>query len=218
MADGLTIVDLTVKRSDKLMFEKFSLSLQPGELVALTGPNGVGKSSLALTIMGHPSCMVVEGTIKLDETDLLTLKTHERARLGLFLAHQEPPAIPGVTVANALHTMSELVRPNLTTAQFFDELRAGLQRLDLPESFGDRPLHANFSGGEKKRAELLSLLILKPKYAILDEIDAGLDATARALTIHILAELRSAGTGLLIITHNDNWLKDLQPSQEYHLG
>lgn len=214
----LDVKGLSVKRGDKVVLSDISLSVAPGELVALVGPNGVGKSTLALTLLGHPSCQVVTGLMQLDDVDLGSLKTHERAKLGLFLAHQEPPVIAGVSVANALRAASDATRAQpYSTAEFFDRLRSSITRLGLSDDFVNRNLHEAFSGGEKKRAELLALLMVSPKYAILDEIDSGMDAEARTLTKNILAEMRLAGTGFLVISHNDAFIEELRATSKISL-
>jgi Fe-S cluster assembly ATP-binding protein len=215
----LSVNNLSVRRGGKDVLHDVSLSVDAGELVALVGPNGVGKSTLAMTLLGHPSCQVMSGSMTLDGVDLTSLKTHERARHGLFLAHQEPPVIPGVSVANALRAASDAVRPTpYTTAEFFDHLRAALSRLGLSDDFAKRNLHEAFSGGEKKRSELLALLVISPKYAILDEIDSGMDAVAKALTKDVLAELRTNGTGFLVISHNEPFIEELQPTRTLLFG
>ena len=214
----LKVDKLTVSRGGKDVLRELSFELHPGELLALVGPNGVGKSTLALTLFGHPSCAVSHGSVHVDGHDLLALKVHERARLGLFLAHQEPPAIAGVSVATALRAMSDAVRvPAYSTAEFFDFLRAGLQQLGLAADFADRHLHAALSGGEKKRLELLALLLTTPKYAILDEIDSGMDTDARALAQAIIGKLRLSGTGFLVISHHQDFLDGLQPTTQIAL-
>jgi Fe-S cluster assembly ATP-binding protein len=155
----------------------------------------------------------------LDGINLGLLETHERARLGLFLAHQEPPAIAGVSVVNVLRAASDATRTKpYSTAEFFDKLRNATARLGLPSEFTNRNLHEAFSGGEKKRAELLSLLVLSPKYAVLDELDSGMDAEARHMTKEVLTELRAAGTGCLVISHNDNFIDELSPDRVISLN
>ncbi|MFZ2681778.1 MAG: ATP-binding cassette domain-containing protein [Patescibacteria group bacterium] len=214
----LTISNLSVQRAGKSVLLDFSLQLAAGELVAVVGPNGVGKSTLALALLGHPDCMITSGQVDLDGQDLLSLKTAERAKLGLFLAHQEPPAIAGVTLASVLRAASDATRSTpWSTAEFFDRLRAVTVRLGLGTDFVNRDLHVGLSGGEKKRAELLALLVLQPKYAILDEIDAGMDTEARTLTQEVLAELRAAGTGCLVISHNESFIHGLNATCQLSL-
>lgn len=214
----LQIEHLQVRRGDKDVLKDVNLSIDAGELVALVGANGVGKSTLALTLLGHPSCQITGGTMALDGIDLTSLKTYERAKKGLFLAHQEPPAIAGVTVSNALRAASDATRLHpYSTAEFFDKLRHAVTRLGLPYEFVDRSLNEAFSGGEKKRAELLALLMTDPKYAILDEIDSGMDAVARSMTKDILAEMRTTGTGFLVISHNDSFINELSPTRKISL-
>jgi Fe-S cluster assembly ATP-binding protein len=215
----LVIDKLSVRRADKDILNSVSFIVAPGELLSLVGPNGSGKSTLALTLFGHSSCLVTQGSLSLDEQDLLPLKTFARAKLGLFLAHQEPPAIAGVTVATALRAMSDALRtPSLSTPEFFSLLRLGLQELELPDSFADRYLHEALSGGEKKRLELLTLVMLSPKYAVLDEIDSGMDAEARRLTAAVVSRLRQQGTGFVVISHNQEFLDSLRVSRRLTLS
>ncbi len=210
----LDVTNLSVRRGEKDVIKDVSFKLAPEELIALVGPNGAGKSTIALTLLGHPTCQIVNGTLTLDDVDLAPLKTHERARLGLFLAHQEPPVISGVSVASVLRAASDASRAQpYSTAEFFDKLRNATARLGLPNEFTNRNLHEAFSGGEKKRAELLSLLVLSPKYAVLDELDSGMDAEARAMTVEILSELRQTGTGCLVISHNNDFIEELSPDR-----
>jgi Fe-S cluster assembly ATP-binding protein len=215
---GLEIKNLSVQRGGKQVLTDFGLNIAAGEVVALTGPNGVGKSSLVLTIMGHPACQVMTGEIVLDGSSLLTMSTSERARLGLFLAHQEPPAIAGVKVIDALQTMTLALEPELATADFFSRLRSAQQILNIDDVFIEREFNQNFSGGEKKRVELLSLLLFNPRYALLDELDAGLDPATKALALTTIQKLCQQGTGFLIITHNLDWLKGLDSIREVKLA
>ncbi len=214
----LNIQNLTVRRGDKDVLQDVNFSLAPGDLVALVGSNGVGKSTLAMTVFGHPSCTIVSGRLSLDDVDLAPLETHERVKLGLFLAHQEPPVIAGVTVAQILRATCEATRQQpYSTAEFYAKLRQGTARLGLADEFVDRNFNEAFSGGEKKRTELLALLLVNPKYAVLDEIDSGMDVVARAMTKAILTEMRSAGTGFLVISHNEDLIEELRPTQTISL-
>lgn len=209
----LKLENLAIERAGRRVLSDVSFAIGAGELVVLTGTNGSGKSTLALALLGYPEVKIVAGTVSLDDRVLNELATNERAELGLFLTHQEPPTIPGVSIANALMAMCKAVRPELaTTAEFFDELRSNLAKLDLPLSFTDKGLHQDLSGGEKKRVELLSLLMLKPRFAILDELDSGLDTETRALTANLLLELRTAGLGMLVFSHNPEFIELLKPT------
>lgn len=218
MEEGLKIEGLTVEREGKKILENLSLVIAPGELIHLTGANGSGKSTLAFTIMGHSSCRVMSGAMHFFGHELAPLKIHERAKLGIFLAHQEPPALSGVSLATAFRAMVEATATqSISTAEFYDGLRAALSRVGLAEEFMDRGLHEGFSGGEKKRAELAALLLLKPRLVILDEVDAGMDEGARKMTVEIIAELRQAGTMFLIISHNQDFASLLEPSSKFLL-
>lgn len=218
MEEGLRLENVTIERAGKTILADFSLIVTPGELVHVGGKNGSGKSTLALTIMGHPSCKVTAGAMKFFAHDLLTLAPHERARLGIFLAHQEPPALSGVSVSTAFRAMVEAMSTQeLSTAEFYDQLRAALTRVGLADEFIDRGLHEGFSGGEKKRAELAALLMLKPRLAILDEIDAGMDEAAKRMTAEIITELRTRGTAFVVISHNQDFAAAVQPSQVVNL-
>jgi Fe-S cluster assembly ATP-binding protein len=218
MDQGLIIDNLAVRRGDKEIFSALQLQVVSGELVILEGENGSGKSTLALTLLGHPDCLVTCGKITLEGADLLSLPVYERARHGLFLAHQEPAKIPGVTIVETLRASCEALQGEaFTVPRFYQDLRGALERLGLGEDFAQRSLNDQLSGGEKKRGELLALLLARPKIAVLDELDSGMDAVARALTRDIVAELRSAGTGFLLISHNSAWAQELEPTRRYSL-
>ena len=218
MEEGLRLENVTIERAGKVILADFALIVVPGELVHIGGKNGSGKSTLALSIMGHPSCKVTTGTMNFFSHDLLTLAPHERARLGIFLAHQEPPALSGVSVSTAFRAMVEATSTQkMSTAEFYDQLRAALTRVGLADEFIDRGLHEGFSGGEKKRAELAALLMLKPRLVTLDEIDAGMDEAAKRMTAEIIAELRIRGTAFIVISHNQDFAAAVQPSQVVNL-
>lgn len=215
----LKIENLCVVRGEKEIIKNLSLEVSVGELVAIVGPNGVGKSTLALTLFGHPDCRVASGSMSFEGADLVPLAIHARAKLGMFLAHQEPPAIPGVSVTSALRLACDATLPKLlSTAEFFDKLRESLTILELTQEFADRNLHEAFSGGEKKRAELLFLLMLTPKLAVLDELDSGMDEQARGLVAKVVQQLRAQGTAFLVISHNDAFLDRLLPDRVVALG
>jgi Fe-S cluster assembly ATP-binding protein len=179
------------------------------------GPNGSGKSTLAFALAGHPKYTVQSGTATLDDKDLLKLSPDERAKAGLFLSFQYPAAIPGVTVANFLRTARQSVHAgNLPPAQFRKLVFEKLDALDMDTGFLGRYVNDGFSGGEKKRLEMLQLAILAPKYAILDETDSGLDVDALAAVGASLAALRSTeegkNAGFLIITHYPRILRHIK--------
>lgn len=209
---------LAVERAGKSILANFSFTVAPGELVQISGQNGKGKSTLALTIMGHLSCVVTAGSLKFFGHNLVPLAPHERAKLGIFLAHQEPPALSGVSVSTAFRAMVEATsNEQLSTAEFYDRLRQALLRVGLADEFIDRGLNEGFSGGEKKRAELAALLMLKPRLAMLDEIDAGMDEAAKRMTGEVIAELRASGTGFLVISHNQDFATGLSLSRVLEL-
>lgn len=209
----LTISNLTVLREEKPILQNISLSIDQGSIHALMGPNGSGKSTLAATIMGYPGYALVAGTITFDGQDLLALPLEQRARAGMFLAAQQPPTISGVQVLTFLkeaHRM--LTKEELSVAAFKELAYTAFDAVKLDHSFLYRNVHEGFSGGEKKRLEIAQLLLFKPRFAILDEIDSGLDIEARRHIASLLAKLRVDTTmTLLVITHYNSMLQLLQP-------
>jgi Fe-S cluster assembly ATP-binding protein len=191
------------------------LAVGPGAVHALMGPNGSGKSTLAFTMAGHPGYVVSGGSVTLDGEELLGLSPDKRARAGLFLSFQYPAAIPGVSVANFLRTARQAVRPDdLTPAKFRKLIFDQLELLDMDPSFLGRYVNDGFSGGEKKRLEMLQLAILQPKYAVLDETDSGLDVDALRAVGNSVQALRAEPdnqTGFLIITHYPRILQHIAP-------
>jgi Fe-S cluster assembly ATP-binding protein len=189
------------------------LTVKQGETHAIMGPNGSGKSTLAYSIAGHPRYTVTEGSVTLDGEDVLAMTVDERARAGLFLAMQYPVEVPGVSVANFLRTAVTAVSgeaPKLRT--WIKELNAASELLAIDPSFKDRSVNEGFSGGEKKRFEVLQLELLKPKVAILDETDSGLDVDALRIVSEGVNRVRSTGTtGTLLITHYTRILRYIQP-------
>jgi Fe-S cluster assembly ATP-binding protein len=183
-----------------------NLTVDSGTVAALMGPNGSGKSTLAFALAGHPHYKVTAGTATLDGVDLLALAPDKRARAGLFLSFQYPAAIPGVKVANFLHAARQAERPSdLPPAKFRQFLLDKMDTLEMDPSFMGRYLNDGFSGGEKKRMEILQLAVLAPKYAILDETDSGLDIDALGAVGESIAALRRSDEGrdigFLVITH-----------------
>jgi Fe-S cluster assembly ATP-binding protein len=219
MTETLTISDLHVSVEGKPILKGVDLVVHRGEIHALMGPNGSGKSTLGFAIMGHPSYEVTRGRIDLDGTDLLELEPNERARLGLFMAFQRPISVPGVKVADFLrHATTNIRNPNrkegeelIPMRQFRKELREKMDQLRMDPEFARRYVNDGFSGGEMKRAEILQMAMLRPKFAILDETDSGLDVDAVKLASQSIAEIGARQMGLLIITHHERLLEHNPP-------
>src|SRR6201996_8507547 len=189
------------------------LTVNSNETHAIMGPNGSGKSTLAYSIAGHPKYEVTGGTVTLDGVDVLAMTVDERARAGLFLAMQYPVEVPGVSVANFLRTAKTAIdgeAPKLRT--WAGELRGAMERLQMDPAFAQRNVNEGFSGGEKKRHEIMQLELLKPKMAILDETDSGLDIDALRIVSEGVNRVRATGdTGLLLITHYTRILRYIKP-------
>lgn len=198
------IDQLSVSVDTKEIIHNCSLTLPEGLTQVIMGPNGSGKSSLAHTIAGHPSYEVTQGSLVLNQEDMTTWPPHKRAQSGIFLSFQHPVALPGVSVERFLH---EIYRTLVTKEISFDalqaQIRAGMEQLELSPSFLYRSLHDGFSGGEKKKFEMLQILLFRPRYLILDEIDSGLDIDALAVIARALNWLRqeSPAMSMLLITH-----------------
>ncbi|WBB80145.1 Fe-S cluster assembly ATPase SufC [Micromonospora sp. WMMD882] len=189
------------------------LTVRSGETHAIMGPNGSGKSTLAYSVAGHPKYEITGGTVTLDGADVLAMEVDERARAGLFLAMQYPVEVPGVSVANFLRTAKTAIdgtAPKLRT--WGGELRGAMERLQMDPAFAQRNVNEGFSGGEKKRHEIVQLELLKPKIAILDETDSGLDVDALRVVSEGVNRVRDTGdTGLLLITHYTRILRYIKP-------
>ena len=224
MIETLKIKNLHVSVEGKPILKGVDLEIRRGETHALMGPNGSGKSTLGLAIMGHPSYEVTEGSIELVNADgetlnVLEMEPNERARAGIFMAFQRPMAIPGVKMADFLrHATTNVRRPDrkegeelIPMREFRQELRAKMQQLKMDVEFARRYVNEGFSGGEMKRAEILQLAMLQPKFAILDETDSGLDADAVRLASQSIAEIGGAEMGILIITHHEQLLEHNVP-------
>ncbi len=214
----LVIRDLRVSIEGKEILKGFNLTLPKGEVHTIMGPNGTGKSTLAYTLMGHPNYEVTGGEVWFKGQNILELEPDERARLGIFLAFQYPVAIPGVTVANFLRTALNARRraenpddKGIPIPEFRKMMKAKMDLLKVDQGFAGRYLNDGFSGGEKKRAEILQMAVLKPEMAILDETDSGLDIDALRIVSEGVNALRSGDMGVLLITHYQRILNYIRP-------
>lgn len=203
MNQELRINNLHVQVEQKEILRGIELSIVSGDLHVVMGPNGSGKSTLASTLMGNPTYEVTEGHVLIGSTNILELKPNERANKGVMLAFQNPLTIPGVTLSSFLRTAyNELHGPkSLTASQIYALMLEKAKLLSLDQAFLRRSINDGFSGGEKKKAEMLQLLVLQPKFAIFDEIDTGLDVDALKSVSGAIQLLKEAGTGILLITH-----------------
>jgi len=216
----LRIVDLHVAVEGKPILRGVNLTLRQGEVHALMGPNGSGKSTLSYALAGHPRYEITQGSVHIDDLDLTALEPDERAKAGLFLAFQYPTAIPGVSLANFLrHAVTNVRRPErkegedlVPMREFRKEMRERMEELGMDQEFARRYLNDGFSGGEKKRAEILQLAMLRPAFAILDETDSGLDIDAvRIVSEGVNRVAERNHTGVLVITHYERILNYIKP-------
>ncbi len=220
MSKVLRIENLRVAIEGKEILRGVDLTIKQGEVHALMGPNGSGKSTLSYALMGHPNYEVTGGSVTIDGEDLLAMEPDERAKAGVFLAFQYPTAIPGVTVANFLrHAVTNVRNPERKEGQdlmpmrdFRKEMRQEMDDLGMDQEFARRYLNEGFSGGEKKRAEILQLAMLRPAFAILDETDSGLDIDAvRIVSEGVNRVAAKHATGVLVITHYERILTYIKP-------
>ncbi len=209
----LEITDLCVNVDSTPILTGVNLTVSQGETHAIMGPNGSGKSTLAYSIAGHPKYTVTSGTVTLDGEDVLAMTVDERARAGLFLAMQYPVEVPGVSVSNFLRTAATAIRGEAPKLRLWiREVKQAMERLAIDPAFAERNVNEGFSGGEKKRHEILQLELLKPKIAILDETDSGLDIDALRVVSDGVNRVREAGaTGTLLITHYTRILRYIRP-------
>lgn len=206
----LEIENLHVRAGDKEILRGLSLNVAAGEIHVILGPNGSGKSTLMNAILGHPKYEVTDGKIFFEGDDLTALKTFERARRGIFLSFQNPEEIPGITVENMLRTSKQAVTGDkIKILQFHKELLALMKELQINPEYAGRYMNVGFSGGEKKRNEILQLLTLNPKLALLDETDSGLDVDAVEIVSSGVAKFHNEKNSCVIITHNAQILKHL---------
>lgn len=210
----LVIAGLRASVEGKEILKGVDLAVKGGEVHAIMGPNGTGKSTLASALMGHPKYEVTDGTVTLDGADLLEMSVDERARAGLFLAMQYPSEVSGVSNANFIRMArnARLGEGNeMPVLKFHRELQQKMKALSIDPSFGERYLNEGFSGGEKKRNEILQMTMLEPRIAILDEIDSGLDIDALRIVADGVNTLRGGAFGLLVITHYQRLLQYIKP-------
>ncbi len=206
----LEIENLHVRAGDKEILRGLSLKVAAGEIHVILGPNGSGKSTLMNAILGHPKYEITGGKIFFEGDDLTALKTFERARRGIFLSFQNPEEIPGITVENMLRTSKQAVTGDkIKILQFHKELLALMKELQINPEYAGRYMNVGFSGGEKKRNEILQLLTLNPKLALLDETDSGLDVDAVEIVSSGVAKFHNEKNSCVIITHNAQILKHL---------
>jgi len=210
----LQIEGLTVEVEGSEILHGLDLTVTKGEIHALMGPNGSGKSTLAYAVAGHPTYEITAGIVRIDGTDIIELSPDERAQLGLFLAMQYPTEIPGVSLTNFLRTsLNALGDADVPVRQFMTDLRAQFELLDMDPAFMQRNVNEGFSGGEKKRFEILQMAMLKPRYAILDETDSGLDIDALKVVSEGVNRLRGPELGVLLITHYTRILRYITPDR-----
>lgn len=214
----LEINNLHVSVSGKEIIKGLNLTINTGEVHALMGPNGTGKSSLSNAIMGHPNYEITEGQVLIDGVDISEYSTEERSHLGIFLAFQYPVAIPGVTLANFLRVAVNAKLKNkdpeskgISLVEFRKKMKAKMDLLKMDHAFAGRYLNDGFSGGEKKRAEILQMAMLEPKFAILDETDSGLDIDAIRIVSEGVNSLAGDDLGVLVITHYQRMLNYIKP-------
>ncbi|MYL61746.1 Fe-S cluster assembly ATPase SufC [Bacillus hwajinpoensis] len=215
-ASTLKIENLHVSIEGKEIIKGLNLEINGGEIHAVMGPNGTGKSTLASAIMGHPKYKITEGSVFLDNEDVLEMEVDERAKAGLFLAMQYPSEVSGVTNADFLRSAINARREEgdeISLMKFIKKLDGKMAELDMGEEFAQRYLNEGFSGGEKKRNEILQLMMLEPKIAVLDEIDSGLDIDALKVVSKGVNAMRNENFGCLIITHYQRLLNYITPDK-----
>ncbi len=214
MTDELVIKDLHVSIEGKKILNGVDLIVKKGEVCALMGPNGSGKSTLAYTLMGHPKYQVKNGEVWYKGKNVLELKADERAKLGIFLSFQYPQEIPGVSVSNFLKTAYNAVKPSqISVPDFVKLLKEKMKLLRIDDTFSRRYLNEGFSGGEKKRTEILQLAVLQPEIAILDETDSGLDIDSLKIVAEGVNTLLGPNMGVLVITHYQRLLNYITPDK-----
>lgn len=207
----IEFAELHVSVDGKKVLNGISLTINGGEIHALMGPNGSGKSTLSLVLAGHPKYKIEQGDIVIDGKSIRALSPSERARLGLFLSFQSPPEVQGVGFFKFLFALAKQREPQLSALEFKKRLDAQLSSIGVDRQFAERELNVGFSGGEKKRAEVLQLLTLRPSFAILDELDSGLDVDSLRILSNAITQLRGQKFSALIVTHYPRILEHIKP-------
>ncbi len=211
---SLEITNLHVSIGEKEIVKGLSLTVNSGEVHALMGPNGTGKSTLSKAIIGHPDYTITGGDVRLDGKSVLQMEPDERARAGLFLAFQYPSEIPGVTIANFIRAALQARHAEgeeLDASAYYKRLYQKMDMLKIDRKFTSRAVNAGFSGGEKKRCEILQMAMIEPKFALMDETDSGLDIDALKIVSEGVNQLRGPGLGVLMITHYQRLLNYIVP-------
>lgn len=210
----LTLKNITVRREGKTYVSDALLEVKSGEIHLIMGPNGSGKSTLLNAVMGHPAYEMTKGKIFLDDEDITNLPTEKKAAKGVFLSMQYLPAVDGVTMLTLLHRAYRMVKGiEVSIPEFYNILAAKVKEFNFDESLLKRFVNKGFSGGEKKQGEMIQLLALEPKFALLDEIDSGVDIDSLANVFAGIEKLRREGTGFLIVTHLGTILEKITPDR-----
>lgn len=213
---GLEIKNLTVEVAGKKVVDGMNLGVPAGEVHAIMGPNGTGKTSLSKAIAGHPDYKITSGEVLLNDENIVGLQPDEIARKGFFLAFQYPVSIPGVSIANFIRACLNARLPEgetLNPVEYYKKLYEKMDELKMPRSFTSRSVNDGFSGGEKKRCDILQMLVLEPSFAILDETDSGLDIDALRIVSEGVNTARGANIGMLLITHYHRLLEYIKPDK-----
>jgi Fe-S cluster assembly ATP-binding protein len=211
---ALEIENLNVSINEKQILTGLNLRLPKGEVHAIMGPNGTGKSTLAKALAGHEDYVIESGTVTMDGKNILDLAVDERSREGLFLAFQYPIEIPGVSIANFIRAaLNARQDEDIDAVAYYKELYAEMERLGIDRKFTSRSVNEGFSGGEKKRCEILQMAMLKPKYCVLDETDSGLDVDALKVVAEGVNHMRGEDRGMLVITHYQRLLNYIVPDK-----